>query len=226
MRLFITGKHWQVFLVLFVLPFTLSLFTTLFVLFNIFVGLDPESAIEANPFILLKAFVPFLILIVVNQWLLFAWHTTLGNFFTSLLPPSIVVKRSFFKICSLFTPVVFTAFAINVWFLFKDLPLTQNPEVFFEDFLQPSPALFSFIGLYGLLLISPIALVYILYFLSRTFKYAELQKEVSFSEYLGEFIMFWFFPIIGVFLLQNKINDLAAGKHLETPNDQPFEYQN
>jgi hypothetical protein len=49
---------------------------------------------------------------------------------------------------------------------------------------------------------------YCFYFTAKTFKTAELQKEVSFNDFVGEFFLVWFSPI-GVWILQPKINQLA-----------------
>jgi hypothetical protein len=49
---------------------------------------------------------------------------------------------------------------------------------------------------------------YCLYFVAKTIKTAELQREVSFSDFVGEFFMLWFYPI-GIWILQPKINQIA-----------------
>jgi hypothetical protein len=48
---------------------------------------------------------------------------------------------------------------------------------------------------------------YCLYFVAKTFKTVELQREVTFSDFAGEFFLFWFFPI-GVWIVQPKINKM------------------
>jgi hypothetical protein len=56
-------------------------------------------------------------------------------------------------------------------------------------------------------LFSMFCIFYCLYFVSKTFKTVELQREVSFSDFAGEFFMIWFFPI-GVWIVQPKINKM------------------
>ena len=56
-----------------------------------------------------------------------------------------------------------------------------------------------------------------LYFCSKTIKTVELQKEVFFGEFIGDFFGLWFYPI-GIWFIQPKINKLAKDK-IETIND-------
>jgi hypothetical protein len=48
---------------------------------------------------------------------------------------------------------------------------------------------------------------YTLYFVAKTFKTVELQREVKFSDFAGEFFMIWFYPI-GIWIIQPKINKM------------------
>jgi len=48
---------------------------------------------------------------------------------------------------------------------------------------------------------------YCLYFVAKALKSVELQREVTFNDYAGEFFLFWFSPI-GVWVLQPRINKL------------------
>ncbi|MFK8009771.1 MAG: hypothetical protein AB8H03_25680 [Saprospiraceae bacterium] len=56
-------------------------------------------------------------------------------------------------------------------------------------------------------LFSMFCIFYVLYFVAKTYKTVELQREVNFSDFIGEFFMLWFFPI-GVWFLQPKINKM------------------
>ena len=50
---------------------------------------------------------------------------------------------------------------------------------------------------------------YMLYFTSKTIKTVELQREVTFGEFIGEFFALWFY-IIGIWFIQPKVNKLAT----------------
>lgn len=54
---------------------------------------------------------------------------------------------------------------------------------------------------------SMFCIFYCLYFVAKTFKTVELQREASFSDFAGEFFMIWFFPI-GIWIVQPKVNKM------------------
>jgi len=54
-------------------------------------------------------------------------------------------------------------------------------------------------------LFSMFCIFYTLYFVAKTFKTVELQREVKFSDFAGEFFLIWFYPI-GIWIIQPKIN--------------------
>jgi hypothetical protein len=56
-------------------------------------------------------------------------------------------------------------------------------------------------------LFSMFCIFYTLYFVAKTIKTVELQREVKFSDFAGEFFMIWFFPI-GIWIVQPKINEM------------------
>ena len=60
---------------------------------------------------------------------------------------------------------------------------------------------------------SMFCLVYCLYFTAKTLKSAELQREAHFSDYIGDFFLFWFFPV-GIWFLQPRINRIVQKDRL------------
>jgi hypothetical protein len=56
-------------------------------------------------------------------------------------------------------------------------------------------------------LFSMFCIFYCLYFVAKTFKTVELQREVQFSDFAGEFFLIWFFPV-GIWVIQPKINKM------------------
>lgn len=61
-----------------------------------------------------------------------------------------------------------------------------------------------FITMYGM--------IYSIIFVAKTYKTVMLKREVSFSEYMGTFCMFWIFPI-GIWFVQPIINNWMNEKH-------------
>ena len=58
---------------------------------------------------------------------------------------------------------------------------------------EPNPAIFAVIV--ALYLFSMFCIFHTLHFVAKTLKTVELQREVSFSDFAGEFFMIWFYPI-------------------------------
>lgn len=61
---------------------------------------------------------------------------------------------------------------------------------------------------------SMFCLIYSLYFVAKTLKSAELQREAHFSDYIGEFFLIWFFPV-GVWFIQPRVNRIVQGDQLK-----------
>ena len=66
-------------------------------------------------------------------------------------------------------------------------------------------AIFALIILFHLFAI--FCIFYCIYFVSKVFKTVELHREVTFSDFAGEFFMIWFF-FIGIWIIQPKINKM------------------
>jgi hypothetical protein len=52
-----------------------------------------------------------------------------------------------------------------------------------------------------------ICFFYCIHFASKSLKAVELQRTVTFRDYVADFFLFWFFPI-GVWFIQPKINKI------------------
>ena len=74
--------------------------------------------------------------------------------------------------------------------------------------VNPGPAIF--VPLFFLHLLSMFGLFYSIYFTAKALKGAELQRRVTFSDYVGEFFLLWFFPV-GIWIIQPRINKLFDG---------------
>jgi bacteriorhodopsin len=59
-------------------------------------------------------------------------------------------------------------------------------------------------------LFSMFYIFYTLYFAAKTVKTVELQREVTFSDFAGEFFLIWFYPV-GVWIIQPKVNKMIEG---------------
>ena len=64
-------------------------------------------------------------------------------------------------------------------------------------------------------LFSMFCIIHTIYFVAKAYKIAETQRAVTFSDFVGEFFLAWFF-IIGVWIMQPKINTMV--------NEQPEKF--
>ena len=80
---------------------------------------------------------------------------------------------------------------------------------------NPDPAMMfkfmNFIVIVPLHLFAMFCIFYSLYFVSKTFKTVELQREVKFGDFAVEFFMIWFYPV-GIWIVQPKINKMVEDK--------------
>lgn len=56
-------------------------------------------------------------------------------------------------------------------------------------------------------LFSIFCMLFALYFIAKALKSVEIMKQARFNDFIGEFFLFWFFPI-GIWFLQPRINKL------------------
>lgn len=70
---------------------------------------------------------------------------------------------------------------------------------------EPNLAIFAFIA--PLHLFSMFCMFYCGYFNAKALKAVETKKPVTFSDYVGEFFLIWFFPI-GIWIIQPRINKI------------------
>ncbi|MEM7655245.1 MAG: hypothetical protein AAF399_03885 [Bacteroidota bacterium] len=191
---FLRAKHWQLFLLLFGIP----MLTQLFVMGMMFQQMLGTEAPQPEKMFAFMKFFPFLI--GVSGAVLYGWFGSIGLGLNALIPAAAKLKVGRFRFC--------------VWFSFGYLLLLVGfMGFFFAQFDSQFPAIGSqfpyvFLAILPFHFFSMICTLYCLYFVAKTIKTTELQRKVKFSEYLGELIMIWFYPI-GIWILQPKLNQMA-----------------
>ena len=181
MKKLLTLKHWQLFCLLVVLPFVLQLIFLGIVL----ISMDTKWLFTLFPLVILLCMAVF-----------FGWMYTLGTQLVKKLPPGVRMNVGLFRIL-LAIPVIYTtAIAVMIGFLPAMPALVSDEETMkVAEMIMP------------LHLLSMFCMFYILYFNTKAFRSAELRRKVSFSDFMGEFFLFWFFPV-GIWLLQPRISKL------------------
>ncbi len=197
-QLFLKAKHWQLFLVDFGLPIIANL--TMYILFMRSIMVSVMANQEPDPTVILN-YLPFILIVsLISMFSLAGWIWAMSTGLQSQIPENIHLKIKKFK-RFFFIPFVYVLFIAIL--VIANIGYITHPK---------SNPDFSNIGTLVLIII-PFHLLsifsgfYTLYFAAKTYKTAELQKEVKFSDFAFEFILLWFYPI-GIWILQPKINQM------------------
>ncbi len=183
-RLFLRAKHWQLFLLLFGLPFIFQ-FYIMSVMFSDF-GVESDATNES----FVDVFMLFPIMMIVFVGAFFGWLWSIAMGLQEKISPEIEIKTGKFKVF-FFIPLIYILY-LSI-FMFAS----------FED-----PGVWVFAIIVPLHLFSMFCMFYNIYHVARTIKTAELKREVKFGDFIGEFFLLWFY-FIGVWILQPRVNKLV-----------------
>jgi len=196
---FLKAKHWQLFVLTFGIPIFYQIFTSISMATQFTENGPPDVAVMINYF----QYLP--IIAVLYSAMLFGWYWSVAIGLQKFLPENTVLKIKKFKIF-FFIPLVYILLIIVAVFGLFAINLEFNAS-------DPDIAVFGLIAMIfiPLHLFSMFCIFYTIYFVAKTIKTVELQREVSFSDFVGEFFLIWFYPI-GIWILQPKINRLVEIK--------------
>lgn len=192
---FLKAKHWQLFLLTFGIPMVFQFVMVGIVISNISTNTNPNPAMIFNQ---MKFFSIIMLVFMGLQW---GWLWSIAVGLQKKIPRGIKMKVKRFKIL-FFIPIIYI-------FLIITFMAPQMKEVLTSG-TEPNGVLIGslFAIIIPLHLFSMLCIFYSFYFVAKTFKTAELQKEVSFSDFIGEFFLIWFYPI-GIWIIQSKVNKMT-----------------
>jgi hypothetical protein len=174
---FLKAKHWQLFLLTFGIPMMLQFLMVGTIFTNVGTGNNPDPTFIFN----YMKFFPIMMIIFTGVFFGWFWSVAVG--LQIKVPEDVKMKVKKFKIF-FFIPMVYLLFVT----LFMGVQLNG----LMTNGTEPS------VGLIGVLvavivplhLFSMFCIFYSLYFVAKTFKTVELQREVNFSDFAGEFFLF------------------------------------
>ena len=181
------------FLVTFGIPFLLEII----MMANIFSSLTNNH----NPQIIAGYFKFFPLIMILFAVSLFGWQWAVATGLQKMVPANIKMKVKKFKIF-FFIPVVYLVLIFTGMAIFFSGNLSNNNP-------PGSAFIVVFMLIFPIHLFAMFCIFYSLYFAAKTLKTAELQREVTFSDFVGEFFLIWFFPI-GVWIIQPRINKMMV----------------
>ena len=192
--LFLKAKHWQLFTLMFGIPFGIQIISMVSMIARSATGLNPD------PEFMLGYFGLFPLIMVLFMGTFFGWFWSVAIGLQKLVPETVIMKVRKFKIF-FFIPMTYM--------LFIQIVMVVAANNFMEIGTEPNAGVIG--GIVGVVmplhLFSMFCIFYSLYFVAKTFKTVELQREVKFADFAGEFFMIWFYPI-GIWIIQPKINNM------------------
>lgn len=200
---FLNAKHWQLFTLIFGIPFLFQIIVMILMFINIQSNGNPDPT---GMFIIFKFF-PIIMLLYMG--LLFGWFWSIGVGLQKYIPTEIKMEVKKFKIF-FFIPLIYILFILIAL------------ETAFYGISSGSNDVGGVVGkmlifIVPMHLFSMFCMFYLLYFTSKAIKTTELKRTVSFSDFIGEFFMIWFFPI-GIWYIQPRVNKIALIKNPNVNN--------
>lgn len=191
---FLKAKHWQLFLLIFGIPmlFQVVLMITMFA--NIGSGNNPDISFMLN----FMLFFPIMMILVIATQ--FGWFWSMAIGLQSKVPENVKMNIKKFKIF-FFIPLIYLVL-VSIFIGVVTSGMIESGKA-------PSFGLIMslVVIVIPLHLFSMFCIFYSLYFVAKTYKTVELQREASFSDFAGEFFMIWFYPI-GIWIIQPRINKM------------------
>jgi hypothetical protein len=193
---FLKAKHWQLFLLVFGIP-VIFYFV---IMGSMFATMIKNPHPDPSFMVGYMKFFPFII--IAFSAVLYGWQWSVAIGLQSKVPQNIKMKVTRFK-TFFFIPLVYILCIVTVmsWTMGNIMQHAEVPDVrLFAWFMAIVVPMHLF---------SMFCIFYSLYFIAKTFKTVELQREVTFSDFVGEFFLIWFYPI-GIWIIQPKINKMIA----------------
>jgi hypothetical protein len=178
-------KHWQLFLLVFAIPLVIQMVTM-------------AILVATGDLVMMQVVAPVIMVLYLAGT--FGWLYTVATNLNERLPSSVKMPLNRFRILMII-PLLYLLFIS--FFLFGKM---GDPEFIQED---PSHLVTALLVIVPVHLFSMFCIFYCIWFVAKSLKTVELQRRVSFSDYVGEFFLVWFF-VVGVWLLQPRINKMFA----------------
>jgi len=190
-----TTKHWVLFTLMFGLPIILQIGVGLVLMLTV----SAEGKPSLLGFLSFFSLFPLMMLLYIGVFFSWIWSVSVG--LQKYIDEDIRLKTSRFKVF-FFIPLLYILFLL----------LTFSTG-FFPGFLDGEQFV-SNVGyiitiMIPLHLFSMFCMFFLIYFSARTLRTAELDRKAGVNDYIGEFFLFWFFPI-GIWFIQPRINKLVS----------------
>lgn len=217
MSIFLKAKHWQLFLLLFVLP--IFLFFIGIALFFANFDFQALSESEPSPELIMDMFsnislmfTPMIVVFIIQ----YCWYWSVAIGLKRYLPEGLAINSTLFKVCFFVSLIYISSFVLLSFGFSQFLKSIIDSSI--DGNIQPNfvigRGIAAFSMIFPLHLFSMFSMFYIIYHSAKTIKTVIAKKHVTFSDFVEEFFLIWFFPI-GIWFIQPKINAIFEGKKPE-----------
>ncbi len=198
--LFLKAKHWQLFILMFGVPIMAQFIFMGSILVNLSTTNPPDPKVMLDYF----NYFPLLMILFVGVFFGWFWSLTIG--LQRKIPFELQKGLTRFKVF-FFIPLVYI---IVISFLVGSI-LKPVEEPTGPGGLGWAVVIISVI--LPLHLLSMFSIFHTLYYTAKTIKIAELQRKVTFSDFIGEFFLLWFY-LVGVWIIQPKVNEISESAEI------------
>jgi len=205
MKFVLQLKHWQLFLLLFALPFILYLCFFAVVFTNVGRNAAGEDTIPSLISTGSVIGIAYLTVIVVGA----SWFFNVATGLHRRLPEGVhmKIKRFYF---AFFFPMFYALCILIGLTLFVGFTLTQPAAS--TAAAPPPTTFFVVIGIiFPLHILTVACIFYNFYFVAKCLRAVELKRTPQIGEYVADFVLLWFY-FIGVWLIQPRINEIFSEK--------------
>ncbi len=193
---FLRTKHWVLFILLIGFPIVFQFYG----MTTVFSNFDNEN-LDFEPFLNFFSYIPYLILLITSIHFGWLWSIVIG--IQEKLEGELKVNLKLFKIFFFIPLLYIVLISFSIGGLFKNMVSIEGNEDIILDYLP------KIVGvIFPLHFFSMFCIGHTMFYAAKMLKTAEDQKQVTFSDFIGEFFLIWFYPI-GVWIIQPRINKLA-----------------
>ena len=200
---FLQLPHWKLFILVAGIPFVSMIVLIIIQVTTLMTQHTPR------PESFFPLFLVFPIVMLLAATVQFYWQWSVATGLNTYLHPETQLRLKRFKFF-FFVPLIY----FGIIFI---AGIVIMPQIQFGNEQPPSVGFILPIILVMVLLhfFSIFCIIYVLYFIAKTLKSVELQREAHFSDYIGEFFLMWFFPV-GIWFIQPRINKIVQKGNKES----------
>lgn len=193
--IFLRAKHWQLFIPAIAIPFTLLFVFAIAAVITI-TSMEnntdrPEDAIW------LFYLLPFIL--ILSWFVQFAWSWTVVTKLSKLVPKHVRLPIGRIKFFFILPVIYFCCLPFYIVFVIHTVTQEKEENLLTAALLGLIVFIFHFFSIFCVL--------HTFFFVAKTVKSAELQRNPRFSNFVGDFFLIWIFPV-GIWFIQPRINAL------------------